>query len=69
MKQVDLSPEVVDAIVAMQEDAETLIVLLEEVNEFIMNLNIDRYSPNVGNAYQCLVNLRSVAGYCKPFIK
>jgi hypothetical protein len=68
MKKVDLSPEIVEALQEMQESAEVYIYLLEEVNEFIMKLPIDRDSPNVAQAYQCLVNLHSVSSICKQFI-
>ncbi len=69
MKLVDLSPEMVQAIVEMQTDAETLVALLEEVSEFVVDVDVEGQKEKAVKALQCLKNLRSVAGYCKPFIK
>lgn len=68
MKAVDLSPSMVEAIVAMQRDAETVKVLIQEVQKFILKVNVEGDKEKAAQAFQCMINLDSVSGYCEAFV-
>lgn len=67
MKTVDLSPEMVEAIQSMQRDAEIVIALIEEVSDFVMDVETDGNDKQSLQAYQCVKNLRSIKSYCNAF--
>ena len=67
MKNVDLSPAMVEAIVNMQRDAETVKVLIKEVQQFVLKTDVEGNTKKAAQAFQCIVNLESVLGYTEAF--
>ncbi len=64
---VNLSPERVDAILAIQNDIEILIPILNEVSEFILDVEVE--DDKAATALYCLKNIREVQRYLRPFEK
>jgi hypothetical protein len=68
MKAVDLSPEMVEAIVQLQRDANTVKTVIKEMENFILDLDFEGEDQKALKQLLCVKNLRFVLGYCEPFI-